>query len=112
MECIKTLTERLKYTYGSPRVGNRVLALFITGGTTNVRVTHTDDPIPKFPSTNLGYVQWGDEFWIRSPTGLPVHTNDVDQIPGIETSQGNSGTPPSLDIPAHLWYFNNVVACI
>lgn len=112
MECIKTLTEPLKYTYGSPRVGNRVFGLFITGGTTNVRVTHTDDPIPKFPSTNLGYVQWGDEFWIRSPTGQPVHTNDIDQITGIETSQGNSGTPPSLDIPAHLWYFNNVVACI
>ncbi|KUL85130.1 hypothetical protein ZTR_06259 [Talaromyces verruculosus] len=102
------------YTYGSPRVGNRIFARSITGGTTNVRVTHTDDPIPKFPRTNLGYVQWGPEFWIRSPTGQPVRTADIDPVTpaGIENSNGNSGTPLSLNIPARLWYFNNVVACI
>lgn len=109
----------MKYTYGSPRVGNVPFATFVvsqgggTGGNAdNFRVTHTDDPIPKFPSRSLGYLQWGPEYWIRAPTGQPVHPNDIDEIDGVETSQGNSGTPPSFDIPAHLWYFNAIEACV
>lgn len=31
------------YTYGSPRVGNGVMAAFITGAGKNVRVTHTGE---------------------------------------------------------------------
>ncbi|EEA20108.1 hypothetical protein TMatcc_000083 [Talaromyces marneffei ATCC 18224] len=103
------------FTYGSPRVGNTVFATFVTtqgAAANNFRVTHTDDPIPKVPSRSLGYLQWGPEYWIRSPTGQPVHANDIDVIPGTETPLGNSGTPPSFDIPAHLWYFNSVAACV
>uniref|UniRef100_A0A093V726 Mono-and diacylglycerol lipase n=1 Tax=Talaromyces marneffei PM1 TaxID=1077442 RepID=A0A093V726_TALMA len=112
---VQLLTEWLKFTYGSPRVGNTVFATFVTtqgAAANNFRVTHTDDPIPKVPSRSLGYLQWGPEYWIRSPTGQPVHANDIDVIPGTETPLGNSGTPPSFDIPAHLWYFNSVAACV
>ncbi|EED24548.1 lipase precursor, putative [Talaromyces stipitatus ATCC 10500] len=101
-------------TYGSPRVGNTAFATYLTttnATTFNFRVTHTDDPVPKFPSRALGYLQWGPEYWIRSPTGAPVRTFDVDQINGTETSTGNSGTPFSLDFPAHFWYFNAIAAC-
>lgn len=110
----KQLTLGPKYTYGSPRVGNAIFATFVTTGNDgiNFRATHTDDPIPKFPSRALGYLQWGPEYWIRAPTGQAVHTTDITKLSGTETPFGNGGTPPIFDIPAHLWYFNEVAKCI
>ncbi|BDD60403.1 hypothetical protein MPDQ_000811 [Monascus purpureus] len=101
------------YTYGSPRVGNKAFAEFLTsqsGGTT-YRVTHTDDPVPKLPPKNLGFSQPSPEYWITSPTNESVTASDITVIEGIDSTAGNDGTPTGLDVDAHTFYFNHVSAC-
>jgi predicted lipase len=56
------------YSYGSPRVGNRVFANFINKGLglKNFRVTHMNDPVPRVPQPWLGgYVHTSPEY--RTP---------------------------------------------
>ncbi|KIW99879.1 uncharacterized protein Z518_10807 [Rhinocladiella mackenziei CBS 650.93] len=99
------------YTYGSPMVGNAVLANFTTaqsGG--NYRVTHAQDIVPKLPGYFLGFAHVSPEYWITSPTDAEVTANDVQVSSGVINLQGNQGQLES-SVEDHLWYFNSISAC-
>jgi len=99
------------YTYGSPMVGNALLAEFITaqsGG--NYRVTHDQDIVPKLPGYALGFAHVSPEYWITTPSGTAVAANDVQVSSGVVDLLGNQGTLES-SIADHLFYFNSVAAC-
>ncbi|EXJ75172.1 uncharacterized protein A1O5_01868 [Cladophialophora psammophila CBS 110553] len=98
------------YTYGSPMVGNYLLATFITnqsGG--NYRVTHAEDIVPKLPGYPI-FAHVSPEYWITSPTNAAVTVNDVQVSTGVIDLQGNQGQLDS-SIEDHGWYFNSIAAC-
>ncbi|KAH0544741.1 hypothetical protein FGG08_001108 [Glutinoglossum americanum] len=96
------------YNYGSPKVGNDALAVHVTnqpGG--NFRVTHTDDPAPRFPLLNL-YEHINPEYWITTGNNVAVTAADIQYLPN---GGGDVGATLGLDFAAHGWYFNNIIAC-
>ncbi|RAL03111.1 lipase family protein [Aspergillus ibericus CBS 121593] len=100
------------YNYGQPRIGNLALAEYITnqdmGG--NYRVTHTDDIVPKLPPKLLGYHHFSPEYWITSGNDVTVTVDDVEEIVGIDSTDGNDGT--LLDsTTAHRWYTIYISEC-
>ncbi len=52
------------YTFASPRVGNPIFADFVTQqfGVNNHRVTHLNDPVPRLPGMELGFVHTSPEY--------------------------------------------------
>lgn len=98
------------YTYGSPRVGNDVLADFITaqaGG--EYRVTRTNDPVPRLPPIFTGYRHTSPEYWLES------YVEDGDDYPlvDVEVCEGNANVDcnagqDGLDIDSHLYYFGPI----
>ncbi|MCJ1254372.1 hypothetical protein MMC24_002187 [Lignoscripta atroalba] len=99
------------YTYGSPRVGNKALADYVTaqaGG--NFRVTHTDDPVPRLPPIVFGYRHVSPEYWVTAPTGVEPGTGDVQVLSGSANLMGNAGTL-GFNVDAHGWYLGPVSAC-
>ncbi|EXJ55423.1 hypothetical protein A1O7_08350 [Cladophialophora yegresii CBS 114405] len=98
------------YTYGSPMVGNYLLATFITNqSSNNFRVTHAQDLIPKLPGYPI-YAHVSPEYWITSPTDAVVTPNDVQVSSGVINLKGNQGQLDS-SIDDHGWYFNDISAC-
>lgn len=92
-------------------MGNDATATLIDaqpGG--NYRVTHTDDPVPKLPPTELGYRHISPEYWITSATDVTPTAADIEVITDVDESAGNEGTS-GFDVDAHLWYFNDISAC-
>ncbi|EXJ94043.1 hypothetical protein A1O1_02436 [Capronia coronata CBS 617.96] len=93
-------------------VGNVAFATFVTaqaGG--NFRVTHANDLVPKLPGYLLGYGHVSPEYWITSPTGATVTANDIQVSSGVVDLQGNQGQLGGT-IDDHLFYFNQVAACL
>ncbi|KAE8410915.1 Alpha/Beta hydrolase protein [Aspergillus pseudocaelatus] len=111
------------YTYGAPELGNYAFANFTTNaigaqGTKGfeVRVTHTNDPVPKVLSRDehiskyWQYSTTSPEFWITSKNHVPVSKDDIEVFYGIDNMNGNLGTKTS-DPFAHNWYFGDMAGC-
>ncbi|KAF2092227.1 alpha/beta-hydrolase [Saccharata proteae CBS 121410] len=99
------------YTYGSPRVGDLNISNHITKQGQNWRITHYNDPVPQLPPIILGFVHVSPEYWITSGNNATVTAEDIKgPINGSVNFSGNTGKV-SLDIDAHLWYFNRIASC-
>ncbi|KAF4124380.1 Lipase (class 3) [Geosmithia morbida] len=98
------------YVYGSPRVGNAVLADFITNQDgAEYRVTHTDDPVPRLPPIFFGYRHISPEYWLTSPAedGDDYPLSDVVVCTGNANIDCNGGEI-GVDTNAHLYYFGPI----
>ncbi|KAL0057375.1 hypothetical protein AAF712_015984 [Marasmius tenuissimus] len=102
--------------FGLPRVGNQEFADFVdtTLGSTLVRITNQDDPVPRVPPRLFGYQHPSGEVHIKSvnPGG---QATDVVTCEGQENesdgcSSGNSALDVlKLDVPNHKGpYFDNI----
>lgn len=98
------------YTYGQPRVGNEALADYMTNQGSLWRTTHTDDTVPRVPPEAFGYAHASPEYWITSGNDVSVTDADIEEIEGVDSSDGNAGES-SLSITAHLWYFMSIAGC-
>lgn len=101
------------YSYGSPRVGNSKFVNFVNGQAgSHYRTTHTNDPVPRFPSEWLGYRHSGTEFWLStgSATTTSYTLADVKACVGIENNNCNADSS-NLVLTAHSYYFQKVSAC-
>ncbi|MCJ1392727.1 hypothetical protein MMC18_005598 [Xylographa bjoerkii] len=78
------------YSYGSPRVGNRPLAAFLsTHSKLSYRITAADDPIPRMPGAVLGYRHFSPEYWIPTHGDQPS-ASDIHVLEGYYNTNGNS----------------------
>ncbi|RHZ54512.1 lipase family protein [Aspergillus thermomutatus] len=98
------------YGYGSPRVGNKALATFITAQGSNYRVTHTNDIVPRLPPRVFGFSHISPEYWITSGDDATVTTSDITVVQGIDSSGGNAGED-STSVEAHNWYIGHIDGC-
>ncbi|KAJ5716654.1 Lipase class 3 [Penicillium malachiteum] len=89
------------YTYGQPRVGNLALADYMTEQGSLWRTTHTDDIVPRVPPEILGYAHASPEYWITSADDVAVTDDDIEEIVGVDSDDGNAGES-DLSISAHL----------
>ncbi|RMZ87168.1 hypothetical protein DV736_g5596, partial [Chaetothyriales sp. CBS 134916] len=90
------------YTYGSPMVGNLLLANAITNQGSNFRVTRYDDAVPKLPGYPIGYAHISPEYWIDLPGHTYPSTQDVKVSSGALDLSGTEGTL-GFSISDHLW---------
>jgi pimeloyl-ACP methyl ester carboxylesterase len=99
------------YNYGSPRLGNDIFANFVSNQTegVNVRVTHTDDPVPRLPPIWLAYDHISPEYWIEQGDVI-VTASDIEVLYGIANIDGNAGQT-DFNTTAHAWYFGHISAC-
>ncbi|KAL1630957.1 hypothetical protein SLS56_004631 [Neofusicoccum ribis] len=100
------------YTFGAPRIGPAAISDYITnqaGG--NYRVTHLNDPVPRLPTLNMGYVHISPEYYISSANNVAVTANDITVYTGNSNLSGNAQWGLNVDVNAHLWYFNDISAC-
>ncbi|KAJ5688803.1 hypothetical protein N7462_003195 [Penicillium macrosclerotiorum] len=98
------------YTYGQPRVGNEALATYMTGQGSLWRVTHEDDIVPKLPPMSWGFSHASPEYWVTSDNDVTVTTSDVEEVVGVDSTDGNAGTSGE-SISAHNWYFVEIDGC-
>ncbi|KKY25780.1 putative mono- and diacylglycerol lipase precursor [Diplodia seriata] len=99
------------YTYGAPRIGPAALSDYITAQGNNYRVTHLNDPVPRLPTLNMGYVHISPEYYISSANDAAVTANDINTYVGNSNLSGNAQWGLAVDIAAHLWYFGDISAC-
>lgn len=99
------------YTFGAPRVGPAALSDYITAQGNNYRVTHLNDPVPRLPTLNMGYVHISPEYYISSANNVAVTANDINTYVGNSNLSGNAQWGLNVDVNAHLWYFNDISAC-
>ncbi|KAF2090386.1 alpha/beta-hydrolase [Saccharata proteae CBS 121410] len=100
------------YTFGSPRLAPPALSSYISnqpGG--NYRVTHYNDPVPRLPTLDMGFVHISPEYYIATPNLVTVTSDAIQVYEGDSELLGNAKWGLDVDIAAHLWYFNNVGAC-
>ncbi|KAL1652006.1 hypothetical protein SLS58_000129 [Diplodia intermedia] len=100
-----------KYTYGAPRIGPAALSDYITAQGNNYRVTHLNDPVPRLPTLNMGYVHISPEYYISSANDAAVTANDINTYVGNSNLSGNAQWGLAVDIAAHLWYLGDISAC-
>lgn len=104
------------YSYGAPRFANCALSRFVSdpyrSPGNDVRVTHTDDPVPHLPPALLGFRHTGVEMWLASgpSRGVRFKTSDVQICRGPLNMACNGGTF-GIDFDAHRYYFRRVGAC-
>lgn len=101
------------YSYGSPRVGNTAFVNFVNSQVgAHYRVTHTDDPIPRYPGKLFGYRHTSPEFWLRtgSATTINYGITDIQVCTGISNTDCNDGTG-SLSLSPHGYYFQKISSC-
>ena len=101
------------YSYGSPRVGNEAFVNFVdTQAGAHYRVTHTDDPIPRFPGRILGFYHTRPEFWLStgSATTTSYALSDIRVCTGTTNNDCNAGTS-SIGLTSHSYYFQDVSVC-
>ncbi|KAI1084118.1 alpha/beta-hydrolase [Whalleya microplaca] len=101
------------YSYGSPRVGNKAFAAFVTDQAgAEFRVTHLDDPVPRLPPVIINYRHTSPEYWLS--TGEASTTSyavaDIQVCQGYANLNCNGGTL-GLDTSAHSSYFERIGAC-
>ena len=107
-----------KYAYGSPRVGNRALAEFITEQEHgySYRITHSADVVPRFPPRILNYSHFSPEYWVTTDKTDYLREPDIEIIQAIDSNEGNAGQTSVFllfsSILDHFWYFGYVSACI
>lgn len=99
------------YSYGSPLLGNKALAEYITNQGKGYRITHTNDIVPGVPPKAFGFTHWSPEYWITSGMGKTVTEKDVQLIEGIGAEGGNGGEKIK-SVLAHAYYFNWIFACL
>ncbi|KAG9287575.1 hypothetical protein G9A89_019636 [Geosiphon pyriformis] len=79
------------YTFGQPRVGNKIFADYIDKQISLIRTTHTNDLIPHVPFHFLGYEHAGKEMWIMS--------NDNSTSPPVRECDGRENDKCANSIP-------------
>ncbi|MCJ1321499.1 hypothetical protein MMC15_006844 [Xylographa vitiligo] len=98
------------YSYGSPRIGNRALAAFLSmQSKLSYRITAGDDPIPRMPGAILGYRHVSPEYWIPTRTDEPS-ASGIHVLEGYYNTNGNSGTR-WLHWDSHSHYFGYISKC-
>ncbi|KAB8256132.1 triacylglycerol lipase B [Aspergillus pseudonomiae] len=106
------------YAYGSPRVGNRAFAEFLTGQEhgSSFRITHSTDMVPQFPPRILGYSHFSPEYWVTTDKGGYFREPEFAGIQAIHSNEGDTRQPSVLllfsSVLDHFWYFGYVSACI
>ncbi|KAL2074861.1 hypothetical protein VTL71DRAFT_8640 [Oculimacula yallundae] len=101
------------YSFGSPRVGNQVFAdYFNWQAGAHYRVTHTDDPAPRFPGRGLKFYHTGTEFWLSTGGAKTINYDipDIKVCPGTQNGDCNASTGNIL-FSAHSYYFQHITAC-
>lgn len=79
------------FTFGSPRVGNKEAAAFMSGQSSlSYRITSRYDMIPRLPWHGFGYYHTSPEYWIRANPDQP-RTQDIKIVTGFYNVKGNSG---------------------
>ena len=117
------------FTYGSPRVGDQLLASFVESslGANGSRVTHLNDPIPRLPGRLLGFRHPYPEYHITSPhipgvlsankttltmpANMVVNPSDVLVLSREESAKGNVGYSCS-NIEMHDTYLVPIADCV
>lgn len=95
------------YTYGSPRVGNKSFATFLSNQQgSEFRITHEDDPIPRLPPIVFGYRHTTPEYWVNNGASESTDytASDIEVCKGTANVSCNAGTL-GLDFDAHRQYF-------
>ena len=99
------------YTYGSPRVGNKAFAEFVTnqaGG--EYRLTHSADPIPRLPPIIFNYRHTSPEYWFDEGEDGVVTVDDFQICEGYANVNCNAATS-GFNMDLHGWYFQNHQGC-
>lgn len=108
------VTDNQKYSFGAPRIGNKLLVDHLEKPKQNLgrnfRVTHYNDPVPRLPPAFLGYAHYLPEIYIGAKNGKTVTLADILQLDAMTTSKGNEQFT-MLDVEAHGWYLNAISAC-
>jgi pimeloyl-ACP methyl ester carboxylesterase len=105
------------YSFGAPRFAGLKLSTYISaqpGG--NYRVTHWNDLIPQLFPVWMGFAHISPEYYIKKENNKAVAASDVQVYTGYTNWWGNAilvgnGGWVTPDVGAHMWYFNNIVAC-
>ena len=95
------------YTYGSPRVGSKSFATFVTRQQgSEFRITHEDDPIPRLPPIIFGYRHTSPEYWVTNgdSESTDYTASDVEVCKGTANISCNAGTF-GFNTDAHTDYF-------
>jgi predicted lipase len=104
------LTNTELFTFGSPRVGNKHTARFLSKQSTlSYRVTSLNDPIPNLPFHAFGYWHTQPEYWIMRNPDAPER-NDIMVVTGYNNRLGNRGHK-SLNKKIHRVYFGRIASC-
>jgi hypothetical protein len=76
------------------------------------RITHYNDPIPRYPAKLFGYRHTSPEFWLStgSATTISYTAAQIQVCTGISNTDCNDGTS-SIVTTAHSYYFRDVSAC-
>ncbi|RDW56567.1 hypothetical protein BP6252_14095 [Coleophoma cylindrospora] len=101
------------YSYGSPRVGNTEFVNFVDAQQgSNYRVTHTTDPITRYPGQFFGYRHTSPEFWLStgSATTTSYGIADIQVCEGI-SNKDCSVASSSVDLTPHMYYFQDIASC-
>ena len=103
----------LLVTFGSPRIGNKRTAEFLTKQSDHsFRVTAVDDIIPRLPFHTFGYYHMSPEYWIYRNQQNP-DPGDIAWITGLYNKAGNSGQGGLTHFgkEPHRHYFGNITNC-
>lgn len=101
------------YTFGSPRVGNKVLVDFITKQPgARYRVTHNEDPVPRLPPRKLfpAYGHISPEYWL---TGSPANPDrwpvkNIKVCPGNANNKCNANINNGQNMTDHTHYLGSL----
>ena len=98
------------YTFGSPRVGNKELADFLTTQSDlSYRVTYRADPVVRLPPHWTGYYHMSPEYWMREH-GLDPSTDDFMALTGLHNKHGSSGQH-AVNFHQHSEYLGEISRC-
>ncbi|KAL8376263.1 hypothetical protein RB595_007386 [Gaeumannomyces hyphopodioides] len=101
------------YTYGSPRVGNAVLADYITAQPgAEYRLTHENDVVPRLPPLFIGYRHTSPEYWLNGGDSTSFKYG----LENIKVCQGNAAPDCINSVigfapEAHLYYLHKMAGC-
>ncbi|KAK7461704.1 hypothetical protein VKT23_008130 [Stygiomarasmius scandens] len=93
------------YSYGAPRIGNKVFAEFVNSqlGDKAFRVVHADDGVPTMIPRELGYHHHGIEYWQSND---PASEDNLYQCSAEGEDPRCSASVPSGGVnTAHMSYF-------
>ncbi|KAL8403972.1 hypothetical protein RB594_009016 [Gaeumannomyces avenae] len=101
------------YTYGSPRVGNAVLADFITAQPgAEYRLTHENDAVPRLPPLFTGYRHTSPEYWLNGGDSTSFKYG----LENIKVCEGNAAPDCINSVfgfapEAHVYYLHKMAGC-